>query len=737
MKTLKKLSYVFILYVVFVYSPALFGYSEQWKRYTFRTPRISIAYDKHRQIAFFASSDIINLTELDFANGPAVLPEKITFEDLSTIRTRGEKILATAYNETTKTLYIATHNNKLEVWSINSPNSPQKLANIDIQGKASDMYLYENFLYLAMGDSGLSVIDISNPSNPIIISSYNTPGKANGIFVHKNYAYIADGDSGVRIIDIHDPQNPHEISFCYTPGYANKVYVSGAFAYVADGDSGLTVVDISSINTPQRVATIDSFDGYCSDVAVKDSFAYVAAKNLYMINISNPANPCVSYNYTPVDSDSIFVVFTIDSFVLTGTRDFGILVLTLNQADTTNIKTAGKYAIIRSFIKGLYLNREDTSLYFTDTFFGLRRVKPWQNDSISYCRTPGASNDVYVRGNYAYVADGDSGLRIIDIHNPDSMYEVGFCYLPGYAKDVYVNGSYAYVAASDAGLVIIDISDPTNPMVTGSYDTPGTAEGVFVSGDYAYIADGDSGLRIINITNPSLPSETGYYDTPGYAYKVSVFGDSAYVADGPGGFRVISLVNPSSPQEVTYYSDGNEAVGVFMEFSFSTDFFAHIVYKNYGIKILIYNYYWDYYSVWYEIPIADAQSYDLGVVIKDILSDYYEAVAEGERGLEIYEVRTYEVKEPSNERISSKITLESSIIKNYITLNFQQPLKDDITIAIYSIDGREVKKYLISPERAETGRRIRIPVQGMRSGVYLLRLKGKNIAITRTIEIAH
>ena len=729
MRTLKLL-YGFI-YSVYLFSSSLFaGYSLPWKRYTFRTSCISIAYDKHRQIAFFASSDVINLTELDFANGPVVLPEEITFEDLSTIRTIGEKILAIAYNETTKTLYIATHNNKLEVWSINSPNSPQKLANINLQGKASDMYLYGNFLYLTVGDSGLSVIDISNPSNPIITSSYNTPGKANGVFVHKNYAYIADGDSGLRIIDIHDPQNPHEVSFCYTPGYANKVYINGTYAYIADGDSGLTIVDFSFINTPHIVAIIDSFNGYCSDVFVKDNYAYVAAKSLYAIDISDPINPNISYNYS-ID-DSIFRVFVTDSFAFIGTRDFGIIAIDL-PSDSSGIKEAGKYAITRSFIKGLYFNQQDSFFYLADTLYGIRRVKPWHDDTITSCRIPGAPNDVFVQGNYAYVADGDSGLRIIDIHNPDSMYEVGFCYLPGYAKDVYVNGNYAYIAASDAGLVIVDISDPTNPMVTGSYDTPGTAEGVFVLGDYAYIADGDSGLRIINITNPLSPSEIGYYDTPGYAYKVSVFGDSAYVADGPGGIREISVSNPNSPNETNHYYEGQEAVSIFVDYDY-----IHAGFKSFDvsgslhptIKIGRYTL-WGIF--WFRDIFLSGTPWDVCIANEGD----YGAAAEGEMGLEIYDSWLPGVKEQSPDGTSSKITLESSIIKNYITLKFQEPLKEDITATIYSIDGREVKKYLISPEKAASNRRIRIPVQEMRSGIYLLRLRGKNIAITRTIEIAH
>jgi hypothetical protein len=55
---------------------------------------------------------------------------------------------------------------------------------------------------------------------------------------------------------------------------------------------------------------------------------------------------------------------------------------------------------------------------------------------------------------------------------------------------VAVSGHYAYVADWDAGLQVIDVSDPANPRRVGGYDTPGYALGVAVSGNYAYVADG-------------------------------------------------------------------------------------------------------------------------------------------------------------------------------------------------------------------------------------------------------
>jgi len=45
---------------------------------------------------------------------------------------------------------------------------------------------------------------------------------------------------------------------------------------------------------------------------------------------------------------------------------------------------------------------------------------------------------------YAYVADGEYGLRIIDISNPRALLKQDF-FDPGIASDVTIAGDFAYV----------------------------------------------------------------------------------------------------------------------------------------------------------------------------------------------------------------------------------------------------------------------------------------------------
>ena len=62
-----------------------------------------------------------------------------------------------------------------------------------------------------------------------------------------------------------------------------------------------------------------------------------------------------------------------------------------------------------------------------------------------------------------------------------------------------------------SGLRVIDVSDPAHPTEVGSWDT-GTGRRVAVSGTYAYVAAGGGGLRVIDVSDPAHPTEVGSYD---------------------------------------------------------------------------------------------------------------------------------------------------------------------------------------------------------------------------------
>jgi len=166
---------------------------------------------------------------------------------------------------------------------------------------------------------------------------------------------------------------------------------------------------------------------------------------------------------------------------------------------------------------------------------------------------PDVVRGVYVAGGYAYVADHNAGLRVVDVSNPANPMEVGFYHTPGNVEAVAVAGDYAYVAAG--GLRVVDVSDPTTPVEVGFYEHGGS---VAVAGIYAYIASGNS-LRVVDVSDPFNPEEVGFYDTLASTKGVAVAGDYAYVvfaAEGGSSLQIIDISTPSNPRKVGSWSVG-------------------------------------------------------------------------------------------------------------------------------------------------------------------------------------
>ena len=75
---------------------------------------------------------------------------------------------------------------------------------------------------------------------------------------------------------------------------------------------------------------------------------------------------------------------------------------------------------------------------------------------------------VAVMGTYAFVADGESGLRVLDVSDPTKLEEVSIFSVPSAAIDVDTEGTYVYVADLVTGLHVLDVTNPAAPREAGT-----------------------------------------------------------------------------------------------------------------------------------------------------------------------------------------------------------------------------------------------------------------------------
>lgn len=175
---------------------------------------------------------------------------------------------------------------------------------------------------------------------------------------------------------------------------------------------------------------------------------------------------------------------------------------------------------------------------------------------------PDVPLNIAVRGGYAYVAAGGSGLRIYDVGEPSSLSETGFYKTSGEALSVAVVGHYAYVAVAQASLVILDVANPAKPVAVGSHKISGLVRRVLAKDRYMFVI-GSAGLNILDVSDPVHPRDVGGYGGLGtFAQDIVVSIDSAYIADGAWGLAILDITDVAKPAIQRLYDTPGAATGV-------------------------------------------------------------------------------------------------------------------------------------------------------------------------------
>jgi len=146
------------------------------------------------------------------------------------------------------------------------------------------------------------------------------------------------------------------------------------------------------------------------------------------------------------------------------------------------------------FLMGCGKPHEAESLLPDDISGGYKIVKRFV--------TSGYAQDVLKKDNLLYIAQGEGGLIIIDVANPEDPQTVSVTSegVRGYSTKIAMKDSAVYLAAGKSDINVINISDPNEPIVhTTHFPSMDPAQSIHISGDYMFTAISSLG---VNISNP-------------------------------------------------------------------------------------------------------------------------------------------------------------------------------------------------------------------------------------------
>lgn len=252
-------------------------------------------------------------------------------------------------------------------------------------------------------------------------------------------------------------------------------------------------------------------------------YAFLAdgQKGLEIIDISNPGNPSLAYNYI---TNGYVREVNIDSI------------------------SSNKYAFLSDENNGLYiLNITNPSSAYLDTL-------------LSY---PGGVNSSFLKNGYLYVALRQNQIKILNLNSlPDSVYEVGN-YIPQYiVNHIEVSGSIAYLLQNNMGFELVDISNPASPVYRSGFNTSGSCNDIKIDDNLAYIANGSAGLCVMNISNPSQPYLVSAVNTESDIRGLDYTPNFILTAEYNMGTEVFNTFNPIYPEAFGYYETLGYCFGV-------------------------------------------------------------------------------------------------------------------------------------------------------------------------------
>lgn len=338
-------------------------------------------------------------------------------------------------------VYVA--GNGLEILDLADSVTPLRVGGLEL-GYANEVAVQGDRVYLADGAAGLQILDITDRAHPKAMGVLKTGGTAVDIAVTNHFAYVADQGSGLQVIDVSDPNKPNKVGEFRTNGLALSVALSGTNAFVAYGGTGLMILDISNPATPRLVATVtnsasttnfSSPFGSTYQVSVRGHYAYLAngTAGLQILDISDPAKP------RHVGEYRIQRGFFFD-----------------NMLDVRKVKVTSAYAYVVPFVGGEGWVEGPMILSVSNP---AQPVLTTGNMGIATLRGLANVGDyLFAVGNYRWYGF-QSSLTVFGVANHPADPPVMSFYQLGDANGIVIEKQYAYVANGRSGMLVLRIPD--------------------------------------------------------------------------------------------------------------------------------------------------------------------------------------------------------------------------------------------------------------------------------------
>ena len=374
------------------------------------------------------------------------------------------------------------------------------------------------YVYVAARDHGFEAVAVAEQDEPpaVIGSDFHSI-----VYPERYKKHVAAGSA---------LQDAHE----HSGGGVLDLQLRGEYLYTAEGAKGVRIYDVANIDNKdysERIVTAPvSPLGQRLFVRTKNAMAIVSPTTLAVdpLRTRRPENeepaihPLYAYLYVADKEEGLIVLGNTDKkkrvpgvgTLLDGDprNNFIGRALTFNPenklAGARSLTFAGAFAYVLC----------DRGLVVVDM------NDPLHPRIVSEIGSPALNEprSVAVQFRYAFVADRD-GLKVLDITRLAEPQSIpGATITLDDAHRITVARTYAYIANGKSGLAIVDVERPEHPRLVQMFNAGGAMNdvrdvkiGMTSSSQFAYIADGKNGLRVVQLFSPQTnPGFNGFSPRP-------------------------------------------------------------------------------------------------------------------------------------------------------------------------------------------------------------------------------
>lgn len=440
-------------------------------------------------------------------------------------------------------LIIATNANDILIADISDPAHPAQLGSAPFKRAASSVDVLNNTVYLGDASGGLTIVDISDPAKPVVGGTNQVSASVFDLTIAEDHLFLAAGQSGLLAFDLSEPQAPRQVGAAPTT-YADGILVKGDIAYLSDYALGIYRFDVSDPANPSQTGHNEKT----------------------LVGQQVPGGRQMALHKETLLIPDLNIGLRLINVGKTWLEDIGVFETQL-PGTAFDTQVLGDKAYVIEDMLGLFI---------ADISDPLNPYQLGKDTSKVHggLRTP---RGIVVREPYAFIADINLGLRVIDISDASHPVEVAAVEKPKGMTDIALQGDFAYVTVKDhqhgqnRGVRVFDISNPRSPVQVGELILPHSPQTLAISGQYAVVPDlleinevgQPAALRIIDISDPTQPTQVGELDTTSLApnaMAILASGNTVYLGDLHTGLHVIDLSNPNQP---VLLKSMQELVGVY------------------------------------------------------------------------------------------------------------------------------------------------------------------------------